>query len=477
MSAQKISFPARLTWLNTKEPLTKASISGKILLVYFWSCSSEHSLSFQRQLKLLENRFSEHLLILGIHQARHPFEENTENLGKMIGSLHLRHPVAQDNDHEMAGFYGIDALPSFFMVDVDGEIIGVERGEFWLAEIEEHADNLIEQASLDDKLSAEPLPALARTGGTETKLNYPHSILRMGPRFYISESGRNRVLELAANGAISRAFGSATPGSWDGLLDDCAMDSPGDMTSLDGKIYFVDKGSHAIRRIDVMNGEVTTLFGNGKSAIMEHVSYDNGKQVSLHSPAGLCKHNASLFVAMRGNHQIWRMSLDDFSIRSVVGFSTPGLANGKGQDARLNQPSGIDSGDEYLWIADSGNHAIRRYSIRNQTLETLCGGKPGFKDGTLEEARFANPADVCVYDGLIYVADSYNARLRVIDPKQKSVSTLLGPDVLAMPVSVNSDEESLYVVDSLKHQVIRYEPESHTSNVFEISGEVRRFSY
>ncbi|QDS14744.1 NHL repeat-containing protein [Xanthomonas arboricola] len=136
--------------------------------------------------------------------------------------------------------------------------------------------------------------------------------------------------------------------------------------------------------------------------------------------------DGTLYIADGGDNNRIRRLLDNGSVQTVAG-GQEGFADGVDAAAEFNTPSGIafDTAGN-LYIADTGNHAIRKRTPQG-VVTTLAGdGSAGFRDGAAAQARFNGPIGVAVdAEGRVYVADTYNDRIRVIAPDGQ-VSTLAG---------------------------------------------------
>lgn len=168
-------------------------------------------------------------------------------------------------------------------------------------------------------------------------------------------------------------------------------------------------------RIDLLGGDGVAGNAAGTAA-----------QTRFSDPWGLVMGGGMLFVADAGdNNRILYRGLDGRF--QLLAGGVEGLADGQGSAARFNTPSGIAlDAQGNLYVADTGNHAIRKISAQGM-VSTLAGnGSPGFADGTAAQARFNGPMGVAVAaDGRVYVADTWNDRIRVI-ASDGTVTTLAG---------------------------------------------------
>ena len=188
-----------------------------------------------------------------------------------------------------------------------------------------------------------------------------------------------------------------------------------------GMMYVADAGNNRIRTID-SSGYVTTLagkdrgFGDGQGT---YASFDQPKGVSI-AP------NGNLYVADSDNHRIRAISPTGF-VYSFVG-GAQGFADGYGTNARFSYPAGlsISSTDGIMYVADTNNHRIRAISPDGM-VSTIAGKEYGFDDGLGTNARFRFPEGVSVTSSsaMIYVVDTGNHRIRSISPSG-SVQTIAG---------------------------------------------------
>jgi NHL repeat len=168
---------------------------------------------------------------------------------------------------------------------------------------------------------------------------------------------------------------------------------------------------------------VAVLAGDGVPGTID----GTGTKARFSEPFGIVAAlDGTIFVADAGTaHRIRRISPDG-RVTTVAGGAR-GFADGAGTDAAFSTPSGLAlATDGTLYVADTGNHAIRRVTPDGR-VSTLAGdGTPGYADGPAHQARFNGPIGIAVAsDGRIIVADTYNDRIRVIDG-DGTVRTLAG---------------------------------------------------
>jgi DNA-binding beta-propeller fold protein YncE len=209
-----------------------------------------------------------------------------------------------------------------------------------------------------------------------------------------------------------------------------------------------------VRAISTNLGITTTLAGVGSAAEVHGDHRDGHASIAqFRFPYALTMdpNGTYLYVSDRNDNRIRKIRIPkDYAgglsdeITTVAGVGHPGKNNGFGNRAAFNAPSGMSFGlqDNFtgpvLFVADTLNHMIRRIVLSNNFVTTVSGnGKPGYRDGRLQEAQFNKPYDIAVRpDGnSIYVADTGNNCIRLISFKyqfvkgtgyQKSVRTFAG---------------------------------------------------
>ncbi len=201
--------------------------------------------------------------------------------------------------------------------------------------------------------------------------------------------------------------------------------------SEDGRtLYVADTENHTIRAVDLDAQQVTTVAGTGQQAYTRN---PNGLalQVPLNSPWDLVVVGDQLYIAMAGPHQLWRYDIASGAITVHSGSGIEGIADGAHASAQLAQPSGITTDGNVLYFADSEASAIRESDLDPVygQVRTLVGTGLfdfGDQDGVGRDARLQHPLGVVYADGLLYVADTYNSKIKSIDPETGEVRSLVG---------------------------------------------------
>ncbi|WP_434627021.1 hypothetical protein [Chromobacterium sp. CV08] len=242
-------------------------------------------------------------------------------------------------------------------------------------------------------------------------------------------------------------------------------------TDSNNNVYVADFWNHKIRKINNTTKLVTTIAG---------------REASLYFPGGVAvNRKGDVYIADSFNNKIKKASADG-SITTIAGDDAAGYLDGKGSQARFYIPMGIAVGvDGSIYVADSGNNLIRKIT-EDGTVTTVSGSSAGFADGSLRKAKFYYPSGVAIdaETGLIYVIDSRNNRIRKLNINNNTVSTLAGSGAVGARdgkasiasfnfygyyttgIVVGFDGE-VYVADSYNQKIRRIDP---GGNVTTLSG-------
>jgi DNA-binding beta-propeller fold protein YncE len=467
-------FPDGLEWLNVKEPLRFSSLKGKIVLLDFWTYGCINCMHNLPDLKRLQEEFPHELVVIGIHSAKFSNEGRLQNLRNILLRYEVTHPVVNDPEFLLWQMWGPRAWPTLVLVDPAGKVSAATMGEGFYPQFKEIILSLREEFSSKGLLDTRPWRSLLKPETRKpTLLSFPGKV-RVHPtenRLVLSDTGNHRILIVEESTAqVVERVGGSGAGFADGSFESARFRSPqGIAFSEDGRtLYVADTGNHAIRRIDLVNRRVTTVAGTGKQSQEYPPPPGIGTSVALSSPWDVEVEGKTLYIAMAGSHQIWKMDLSTQALSPLSGSGAEGYADGPGNDAELAQPSGLSLGsDRRLYFADSEGSSIRYVDLATKDAQvvTLAGsGKSLFEfgpeDGVGLQARFQHPLGVRFHQGKVYVADTYNHRIREIDPQTRVVRTLSGLDPgfkdgqdarWDEPGGLDAKGDKLYVADTNNH--------------------------
>ena len=306
--------------------------------------------------------------------------------------------------------------------------------------------------------------------GTTAQFNLPQGITSDGTNLYVADTSNHTIRKIViATGAVTTLAGTAgSAGSTDGTGAAARFSSPAGITTDGTNLYVADTSNHTIRQIVISTGVVTTLAGTAGSA---NSTDGTGAAARFSYPAGITTDGPTglnLYVADAGNHTIRQIVISTGVVTTLAG--TAGSANstdGTGAAARFNGPQGITTDGTNLYIADTVNHTIRQIVISTGVVTTLAGtaGSASSTDGTGAAARF-NGSQGITSDGTnLYVADTGNHTIRkiaaggVVTTVEGAAGTsgttdgTLASARFNTPTGITTDGTSLYDTDAAKHTI------------------------
>jgi sugar lactone lactonase YvrE len=427
-------FPEGLEWLNTEKPLTLAALKGKIVILDFWTYCCINCMHIIPDLKKLEAKYSKELVVIGVHSAKFDNEKLTTNIREAIQRYEIEHPVVNDRDMAVWRDFGVRSWPTLVLINPNGKVIGAQSGEgifelfdAVLGEAVKHFDaqKAIDRRPLALKLEKDRVP--------RPMLAYPGKIIADAKkrRIYFTDSNHNRVIVATIDGEILEVIGEGEAGLLDGDFSTAQFFRPQGLCLDAAKniLYVADTENHAIRRIDLAKKAVETLAGTGQQARRHNVE-GRGREVALNSPWDLLQLGDTLYIAMAGPHQLWSLGLKTSEARVHAGSGRENILDGPLKEAQLAQPSGITTDGQRLYFADSEVSSVRVADVApTGRVDTLIGEglfKFGDVDGKYPTARLQHCLGVAWRDGVLYVADTYNHKIKRVDPRTRELTTFAG---------------------------------------------------
>jgi thiol-disulfide isomerase/thioredoxin len=428
-------FPASEDWINVSQPLTIADLRGKIVLLDFWTYGCINCIHVIPDLKRLEVEYPNDLVVIGIHSAKFANEGETQNIRYIVERYEITHPVLNDNQFIVWQEYGAQAWPTFMVIDPFGKVVGQLSGEPLYDRIAPIIATMVKEYGAAGVLNPAPLPQLKPELASmeDTPLRFPGKVLAdaAGNRLFISDSNHNRIVVTTLDTYdVQDVIGSGEEGLKDGDFQTAQFFRPQGLTLVGNTLYVADTENQAIRAVDLTARTVTTVAGTGKQGF----NYDSsgpGPQMDLSSPWDVVAYNGKVYIAMAGTHQIWVYDIASGEIGPYAGSGREGLVDGKLREAGMNQPSGIATDGTVLYFTDPEASAIRTADLNPEgEVKTIVGTglfNFGDIDGVGNKVRLQHPLGITVADdGYLYVADTYNSKIKRIIPKIHESETYLG---------------------------------------------------
>jgi thiol-disulfide isomerase/thioredoxin len=446
-------------WLNTGgRHLSLADFRGRFLLLDFWTSCCVNCLHVLDEMRPLEERYADALVVVGVHSPKFEHEADPAALAAAVERYEVAHPVLDDPDLLTWQHYTARAWPTLVLVDPEGYVVAQYAGEGHVHAIGALLAELVPEHEQSGTLQPGPGPYVPPVPAPSS-LRFPANAARLAEGgFLVADAGHHQVVELAADGeTVLRRFGSGRRGLTDGAADSAGFSEPNGVALLPDDVaaevgydvVVADTANHALRGIALTTGEVRTLAGNGRQWML-------GDGVgALSSPWDVVWWQDEVWVAMAGVHQLWTYDPRTGELAVAAGTTNEGLVDGAPEEAWFAQPSGLAVDGDVLWLADAETSALRR--IHRGRVETVIGTGLfdfGFRDGTAGQALLQHPLAVAALpDGSVAVADTYNGAVRRYDPRDDSLSTVATG--LQEPAGLVVDDGHLVVVESAAHRLTR----------------------
>ena len=368
-----------------------------------------------------------------MHSAKFPHERGAAALRQAVRRHQITHPVVNDDEFAVWQRYGVRAWPTLVLVDPSGYVAETVAGEGNGPALDKRIGELIAEHRAAGTLSEGPGPEVALAGIDTSPLLFPGKVALnpAGELLAIADSGHHRVLLADPDGTIQAVAGTGKPGAADGGFAEATFRHPQGLAFDAGALYVADTENHLIRRLDLEGRRVETVAGTGRQAHGPLRLAGGGPLATdLNSPWDLVVLNGILYIAMAGCHQIWGLDLSRGTLEHVCGTGREALEDGPRLEASMNQPSGVSTDGTLLYVADSEASAIRSLDPRPRGwIRTLVGlglFEFGDRDGSGASVRLQHPLGVTAQDGRIYIADTYNHRIKVLFPSLQRVESLFG---------------------------------------------------
>ena len=465
-------FPEGFTWLNTDRPLRfSQELRGRVVVLDFWTYCCINCMHVLPDLGYLEKKYAhDPVVFIGVHSNKYTNEAHPDNVREAILRYQITHPVIVDEQHAIWDAYGISAWPTLVVIDTNGHAIGALPGEGHRDDLDRLIAALLEIGRQQGQLADGPLPVRPEVQHPLTSgLSFPGKILadREGGRLFIADSNHNRVLITDWDGEILDVLGSGA-GIQDGSYEDARFHHPQGLALLGNALYIADTENHAVRRADLAGFQIATALGNGMIGFDRHGGH-RGREQMLNSPWDLAFLEGKLYIAMAGLHQIWMYDPKLEIAEVAIGTGRENIADNAARKAALAQPSGLAASADTLYFADSETSAIRQFTPRTGLVNTLVGKGLftfGDVDGDTAQALMQHPLGVAVEKEQLYVADTYNHKIRRIDLRTGEVSTVVGlgnpgrviDDKLALyePGGLSVSGNDLFIADANNDRILHY---------------------
>ncbi|MCY0956950.1 NHL domain-containing thioredoxin family protein [Streptomyces sp. H27-H5] len=444
-------------WLNTGgKELTLADLRGRLVVLDFWTFCCVNCLHVLDELRELEEKHRDTLVIIGVHSPKFVHEAEHTAVVDAVERYGVHHPVLDDPELATWKQYAVRAWPTLVVIDPEGYIVAQHAGEGHAHAIERLVEELEAEHEGKGTLRRGDGPYVAPEP-VASDLRFPGKALVLpSGNLLVSDSTRHQLVELAPDGesVVRRVGGGAR-----GFGPDAFSEPQGLALLPDGRVVVADTVNHALRTFDPESGVVETVAGTGRQWWQGSPTSGPALEVDLSSPWDVAWWQGKVWIAMAGVHQLWTWDPESDTVELAAGTTNEGLVDGPAAEAWFAQPSGLAATEDRLWIADSETSAVR-YVHRTDTGYAITSAVGtglfdfGHRDGPAGQALLQHPLGVTALpDGSVAICDTYNHALRRYDPATGEVTTLATD--LREPSDAVLVGTDIVVVESARHRLTR----------------------
>jgi thiol-disulfide isomerase/thioredoxin len=471
-----------LPWFNVKAPLDLSDLAGKLVILDFWTFCCINCIHIIPTLKRIEKKFPDSVVVIGVHSPKFPGEKVPDNVQKAIDRYQIVHPIVHDQNFTIWKNYTVRAWPTLIIIDPEGYILGQLPGEPDPDLLEASICKVVEDMKTKGALQGNAADLLIPPAqAKDTLLKFPGKIAYNPDtdEFAIADSNHNQIVTADREGNITRRIGSGNIGQKNGLLEEAEFFRPQGLCYHGQTLWVADTENHLIRKIDLASNTVSTAAGTGRQGgfLKER---GPGKQTALSSPWDVSLDGDRLYFANAGTHQIGVYEITEGMAGLLAGTGAESIIDGPCNHATFSQPSGLSIGEGKLYLADSETSAIRSIELKGVGfVETIVGTGLfdfGDQDGRGKDAVLQHPLGVHYSGGKIYIADSYNDKIKSLDLTTQEVTTVQASVNIICndksctrmwePAGVIEADNCLYVSDTNNHRVLKINLETEKTEIF-----------
>ena len=419
-------------WVNTDVPLSLESLRGRIVVLDFWTFCCINCIRVLEELRPLEARYADVLVVIGVHSPKFPHETDHGALERAVVRHRITHPVLDDPELATWEQYGIKGWPTLVVIDPEGYVVGGVSGEGAGPVLERAVTELVAEHQAKGTLITGGVVATPSLDVSTGTLAFPGKVACDGEeRLAIADTGHDRVLITDLEGRVERT------------VED--LSEPQGVAFDDTTLVVCDTGADRVLAVDIVTG-AQTVIAEGLASPWD---------VTVESPG-------CYVVAEAGRHRLWRVSDDGGELAAGTGAES--LEDGPALEALLAQPSGVAVIGGGVAFVDAEASALRVLTEDGRVVTLVGTGlfDWGRVDGPSHVARLQHPLGVAAVAGtdVIWVADTFNSMLRVWEGKHEMLRGLPvegldepgGLDVLP--------DGRLVVADTSNHRVLVVDPET-----------------
>ncbi len=362
------------------------------------------------------------------------------------------------------GYFGEKVAAITAQLNTPSGVAVNNSGEIIIADTYNHRIRKVTTDGMINTIAGNGVAGFSGASGIaiDTMLNNPTSVtVTENGEIIISDSGNYKIRKVDRNGIVTAIAGNRESGfGGDGeSAPNASLQNAGKViVTDDGDVLFTDTSNNRIRKVDT-SGKIETIAGNGGTSF----SGDGvpATDTALNQPVSVAFHNGEVYIADTGNHRI-RKVLADGTIRTIAGTENSGYC-GDGDlaiNACINRPvSVLVNNVGEVFISDLSNHIVQKIGT-NGRISTFAGTpeKSGYVgDGDLAtNAKLSSPQGLAINsEGELFIADTDNNVIRKVD-KKGIISTVVAELASPFDISIGPNGE-LFVAENRDNRITRFD--------------------
>ena len=409
------AFKEGLAWLNSS-PLVLSALKGKYVLLDFFTFGCINCLNNLTTIKKLYERFGDDLVVIGVHTGKFSYEKELTPLLDSLLRYDVSYAVINDPQHIVADAYTARGWPTTILIDNRGYIAHHASGEQKLLEW----NGRLSACGLSAKYAQETQIQQSHT------LQFPQKVLATPHFLAISNTNKNEIWISDYEGYIEEVI---------------EAEKPMGLAYKDNVLYICE--CDKVSQYDFMNKSKKTVLEN------------------LRNPYDIVIKNDQLVVALAGSHLINTYDIETHVLLESYGNKFEALRDGKADTCQLAQPSGLTQLEDITYFVDAESSSLRK--IENREVSTLIGeGLFTFGDSNNGEVLLQHSQAVCagiIGDGCgggrLFIADTFNNKVKVYYPEDSTMMTLL--ENLKAPSGISKRGCELFITNTNAHAIIKFD--------------------
>lgn len=433
---------------------------GRISILLFFNGGKDDDLAMVDTVLSLREEDREAVDLIGVHCPRFPSEREHWRAKALLDCAGVNFPVYDDSSKAIRRSYLINGWPATVIVDPKGYLAWAREGVLPPEIVRPVLKTMGRTARVvGDIKSVEHL----RLKRTDFKF-IPTRLALNGDRLVVLDGKSNRLLFLnvgvdgkSANMERSLSLGPSVASSVTGF------------SLQEDRIFLFDRRGRKVRLTDHKGKEIGVFSGDSSPSMMA------GPRSFGYPKDGVCR-DGLLYIASAGTYQVWAQSTSGGGASPFTGNGSPGMDDGTPNKATLGAPEAMICDGRVLFLSDSYSNSVRWIDMSSGIVQTLAGEGPslyGCRDGRGASALFQRPMGLCLCGRKLYVADSYNDRIRAIDLDSGYVSTIYGAkrgQSLTFPSDVAVAGDRFYVSDIGSGRIVHFDQRGGEQETLEIAG-------